>query len=90
MANIQFTQNQVDSLLQKLGSDDEFRALFQKNPAAALQQLPDPPKLPTELQPEGCLFPKSLASKEAIMRDRDSLRSRLSGATSLHPHLLES
>jgi putative modified peptide len=39
MTDSVLSKEQVSALLNKLGSDDAFRALFESKPAAALQQL---------------------------------------------------
>jgi putative modified peptide len=71
----------VASLLDKLGSDDKFRDLFQKNPAAALKQVGAP-------EPEACalcLSVKKLASKDTIKASSKALTAQLAGTLNLTP-----
>ncbi len=70
----------VDSLLKKLGSDDAFRDLFQKNPRMALASLGHQAALKTSNIEEGiwmCMSTSALASKEAIQASHDELRKQL-------------
>jgi putative modified peptide len=73
----------VDELLDKLSSDDGFRALYASDPSAALRSVghegEDPP----------CMEVKALASKETILQARDELRDTLLGALHNIPHKLE-
>ena len=80
-----FSREFADKLLDKLSTDDKFRAAFQKDPRSALQQLGyETPK--DEVGAEGsdpvlCLGDGlSLASKEDIAAARDRLRGQLSGS----------
>ncbi len=76
--------NVVAQLLTKLGSDDAFRALFQKDPAAALKQVGAP-------DPEGsalCLKVAKLADKEAIKAAHAALTTQLAGNLGQHPPVL--
>ena len=73
--------NVVAALLDKLGSDDAFRDLFTKNPAAALKQVGAP-------EPEacaGCMKVTNLASKDAIKASRQALTTQLAGKLNLTP-----
>jgi putative modified peptide len=82
----------IDALLDKLGSDDKFRELFQSNPRAALAAVGH-----AEARDGGpseglwrCVAVKELASKEQIQASRDKLRSQLlSAQASYHPITLE-
>lgn len=78
----------VDKLLDLLGSDDEFRSLFQKDPAAALVQL----GYQAAAQHAGkeqitggemfyCMTAKNLASKEELQRTREALKDFLVSRT---------
>ena len=71
----------VASLLDKLSSDDAFRDLFQKNPAAALRQVGAP-------DPEGCaacMTVKKLAPKDAIKAASKELTAQLTKTLMLQP-----
>lgn len=67
----------VGALLEKLSSDDDFRALFVKSPEAALAELGYVP-VDKALSPAACLQVSALASKEQIRESREELRSTLS------------
>lgn len=71
----------VASLLEKLGSDDVFRSLFEKNPAAALRQVgaPDPDDCAR------CMKVKKLASKDTIKASSKALTAQLAGTLNLTP-----
>lgn len=72
----------VDALLDKLATDDGFRALFQKDPRAALAQVGDKASADSSVK-EGawnCMAVGELASKEAIKATRDALRKQLVSA----------
>jgi putative modified peptide len=75
----------VSALLDKLGSDDAFRDLFQSNPAEALRQVGAP-------EPEDCarcLKIKKLADKKTIKAASDELKTHLAGTLSLQvPQLI--
>lgn len=62
----------VDKLLQKLGSDNRFRAAFRRDPTAAMLRLGAPADFKTGTW--GCLRPRRLASKEAIRTARAIIR----------------
>jgi putative modified peptide len=70
------------SLLDKLSSDDAFRAQFQKDPAAALASL----GMPTALAE--CCKGKTLASKEVLAKSRDQITSLLTSKLALNVHNL--
>jgi putative modified peptide len=73
--------NVVATLLDKLGSDDAFRDLFTKNPAAALKQVGAP-------EPEACaacMTVTNLASKDAIKASRQALTSQLTATLGQTP-----
>jgi putative modified peptide len=73
--------NVVASLLDKLGSDDAFRDLFQKNPAEALRQVgaPDPEHCAL------CMKAPKLASKEAIKGANKQLTAQLTATLAQQP-----
>ncbi len=73
MAQLPLPADIVDQLLDKLASDDDFRALFSNDPEAALTQLGHKP-------PPGscdCMTPGKLADKQTIAASRDSMRELL-------------
>jgi putative modified peptide len=82
----------IDALLDKLSTDDQFRALFQRNPRAAFASVGH-----AEAREGGateglwaCCQTKELASKEQIRAARDQLRTQLlSEQASYHPITLE-
>lgn len=80
------------ALLDKLASDDDFRALFQKDPRQALAAVGHGPAADPSVK-EGlwsCLQVSGLASKDAIRASRDTLRRQLVTAQAgAHPITLE-
>ena len=73
------SEDTVDTLLDKLSSDDDFRAQFQKDPRQALASVGHKPSADASVA-EGawmCMDVKQLASKEAIKASRDALRTQL-------------
>lgn len=59
------------SLLKRLASDDAYRARFEKNPQAALEEVGVPQGVIAELK-SACLAPRALADKgvfEALAKD---------------------
>jgi putative modified peptide len=73
MAGEPLPQNVVETLLEKLATDDTFRALFQKDPEAALKQAGSTnPK-----QDCACLNASNLPSKQIIQQTRTALLSQL-------------
>lgn len=86
----------IDRLLDLLGSDDEFRELFQQDPAAALEQIGyEPPATGSALAAAdgqasvaSCIGVRALASKERIRAARHELRSMLlAGLAQTSPQL---
>lgn len=77
----------VDKLLQLLGSDDEFRALFERDPSSALKQCG------VEVAPDqvpACLTVGTLASKQELQQARELIQQHLlSMGTYYNPHCLE-
>lgn len=76
----QLSEELVDKLLDKLSSDNEFRAAFQKNPRIALAYLGHDAAAKAGSADEGawmCMQCDELASPEAIKASRDELRKQL-------------
>jgi putative modified peptide len=69
----------VDSLLDKLGNDDEFRTLFQANPRQALASLGHQPASDKGIDAGAwtCMAAAPLASKSAIKASQAALRQQL-------------
>ncbi len=70
----------ADKLLDKLSSDDEFRAVFQRDPRIALAYLGHEGATKASPNDQGawsCLVCEKLASPEAIKASRDELRLQL-------------
>jgi putative modified peptide len=78
------TPEQVDKLLEKLSSDDQFREDFKKDPEAALGQL----GAAANPQRHGCWPVKRLASKDEIGRTREKLKEKLLGLNVMAPECL--
>jgi putative modified peptide len=89
MAESTLTGEQVSSLLQKLSTDEKFRALFQSDLAAAFKELPGSPALPPDLKDGCCLKPKKLASAEKIAEASAMISEQLLGKRFFNPHMLE-
>lgn len=78
-----FTPEIVDTLLDKLSSDDQFREQFLGNPALVLHTLGvsvDPAQVPAA---------RRLPPKDAIRQNRDAIRSKLAGQAGLAIFLVE-
>ncbi len=76
----QLSEELVDKLLDKLSSDNEFRAVFQKNPRIALAYLGHEAAANANHSDKGawsCMHCKELASPETIKASRDELRKQL-------------
>ncbi len=73
------SEDTIDMLLDKLGTDDAFRDLFQKNPREALASLQHAPAADPRVTEGawGCMQAQQLASKDAIRASRDALRKQL-------------
>jgi putative modified peptide len=69
----------VDSLLAKLGHDDDFRAAFQADARTALASLGFAPAADAGIAQGiwACLTVEQLASKEAILASHDVLKRQL-------------
>ncbi len=77
----------VDSLLDKLGSDDEFRDLFQANPRQALASLGHQAAASAKDADAGawaCMATAPLASKSAIKASQVALRQQLLSAMAVY------
>lgn len=77
MAKNRFTPDVIDRLLDKLGSDDAFRAQVMSDPKAAFASLGvdvDPAEMPKL---------HALPSKEQIQADRAALSQRMASQTGL-------
>ncbi len=77
-----FSPEIADKLLDKLSNDDGFRALFEKNPRAALHKLghetPDADRDVKGADPLVCCYSvKTLASKSQIEAARKELQAQL-------------
>jgi putative modified peptide len=72
-------QDVANTLLDKLSSDDSFRALFQTDPETALKQigLPDP-KTYCACKPSA-----SLPSKQVIQQTRGTLHAQLTSTSGM-------
>jgi putative modified peptide len=83
----------VDKLLDKLSSDNEFRAVFQKSPRIALAYLGHDAAAYASDTDKGawaCLHCKELASPAAIKKSRIELRKQLLGSSArMNPVTLE-
>ena len=75
MAGTKLQPALVDKLLDKLGSDDQFRSAFGKDPKSALQSL----GAPADIEYGGCMSPKQLASKEQFQKSRGKFRDAMLG-----------
>lgn len=89
----EFSDELIDKLLDKLSSDDEFRAVFQRSPRIAVAYLGHEGASNASPSDQGawsCLTCKQLASPEAIKAGRDELRQQLiSNRAALNPIKLE-
>jgi putative modified peptide len=71
MAGTPLAPELVDKLLQKLGSDNKFRAAFRRDPRAVMLRLGAPADFPGKWD---CMNVRRLASKEAIRTARAIIR----------------
>jgi len=89
----QLSEDLVDTLLNKLSSDNEFRAVFQKNPRVALAYLGHEPAAAAGASEKGawtCMQCDKLASADVIKASRDELRKQLlSSKTQFDPIKLQ-
>jgi putative modified peptide len=75
--------NVVAALLDKLGSDDDFRKLFTNNPEAAFKQAGASDADAKSCA--GCLKVTNLAGKDAIKGSRQALTAQLTGKLTQTP-----
>jgi len=76
-------------LLDKLSTDNEFRRLFKKDPAAALKKA-GYTGLPLESSSLSCMSVQRIAPKQEIAAAREQILSYLSSTTAqLNPHCFE-
>ena len=73
----------ADKLLDKLGTDNDFRRLFKSDPAAALVKVGHPKD--AALATAGCCQIQSIAPKAQIQRSRDELNTMLAAGLSMTP-----
>lgn len=73
MSNKRLPQEQELQLLKKLSSDDDYRARFEKNPAAALKELGATDTDISAINPEN-LKPGKLADKATILKAQEALQ----------------
>ncbi len=85
MAGTPLTPELVEKLLDKLGHDDKFREIFEKNPETAIHDLGFRGPFEAGL----CLRPVRLASKEEIRRSYAIIRDKLLGEGNHQVHCLE-
>lgn len=73
------SEKTVDTLLDKLSSDDDFRALFQKDPRQALADAGHVETAGNTISDEELqgMQAQPMASKEAIKSSRDAIRTKL-------------
>lgn len=77
----------IDKLLDKLSSDDEFRAVFLRSPRIALAYLGHEAATnagPSDEGVWGCAKCKQLTSKEAILNARTILKVQLLTTLAVH------
>ena len=78
-------------LLDKLSTDNEFRRLFKKDPAAALAASGhkvakgDAAAAAALAQVAGCLSVQNIAPKATIVRSREALEAQLLGGIGMMP-----
>jgi putative modified peptide len=71
------TSDQLDKLLDRLGSDDAFREKFLGDPAAALAEPASVPAV------------RNLPSKDALRSQRDAIKSKVDGKLGMGWFLLK-
>jgi len=71
------TPEQLDQILHRLGTDDAYREHFLGNPVSALAEHG------VEVDPSQVPHVRSLPSKEALMNDRDTIKSQVSGQVAM-------
>lgn len=73
----------ADKLLDKLSTDNEFRRLFKKDPAAALVKVGHPKD--AALATAGCCQIQNIAPKAQIVKSRSELKAMLTASLSMTP-----
>jgi len=73
----------ADKLLDKLGTDNEFRRLFKRDPAAALAKVGHPKD--AAALTGGCCSIDGIAPKAEIAKARDELKTMLTAGLSMTP-----
>ena len=76
----------ADKLLDKLGTDNDFRRLFKKDPTAALVKVGHPKD--AAALTGGCCQIDSIAPKAQIVKVRDELKTMLTTGLSMGPIML--
>jgi putative modified peptide len=87
MASTPLAPELVDKLLQKLGTDNKFRAAFRRDPTAAMLRLGAPADF--KKGKWDCIRPRRLASKEAIRTARAIIRDAQLTVLDESPQCLE-
>ena len=83
------TPKVADRLLELLASDDQFRDLFARDPAAALIQAGHQANADDLATLKRQLKVRQLAPKEAIAAARDEIRASLTSALAMQPIQLD-
>ena len=78
----------VDKLLDKLSTDDDFRARFAKDHRAALKELGHVPA-PNQVAQQSCAEAGQLADKRTIAASRDALRRAMNAGLALNIRMLD-
>ena len=76
----------ADKLLDKLGTDNDFRRLFKKDPAAALVKVGHPKD--AAALTGGCCQIDSIAPKAQIVKARGDLKTMLTAGLGMVPIML--
>jgi putative modified peptide len=71
MGKTPMTQDLVDKLLDKLGTDDQFRTLFGTDPTSAMKQIGAPANFDCGI----CANVRPLASKQEYQSSANALRT---------------
>lgn len=78
----------ADKLLDKLSTDNEFRKLFKRDPAAALVKVGHPKE--AAALTGMCCQVASIAPKAQIVKARDELKTMLTASLGMMPPMLNS
>jgi len=73
----------ADKLLDKLSTDNDFRRLFKKDPAAALVKVGHPKDAAASTG--GCCQVRSIAPKAQIVKARNELKTMLTASLGMTP-----